>query len=227
MPASHSHHLIASEAERLAIYKGLIGRVKQRIHANYPGSLVDERDNVLICLLHLAKDPANLNAWFGELVRQVQREHHVWLSAGVGNICCDVGDYRRGYTEAKEALEIGHFLNQEGSMTHFNTLGVYRYIYQFARTDTPYDTYQSQVITIAEYDQRKKTSLLDTLEAYLECGGNTAKACSQLGIHRNTMLQRLERLQTLSTFDLEQYEHRLPLLVAIKVYKLRAHTTHA
>jgi len=223
----HGRDMMVSEVERLATYKSVLGRVKQRVQANYPGSLVDERDNLLVCLLSLAKDPPvdHVNTWFDELVRQVQHEQHVWLSAGIGNLCHDIGDYRRGYTEAKEALEIGHFLNQGGSMTHFNTLGVYRYIYQFARTDTLHDRYQSQIVAIAEYDRRKKAKLLDTLEAYLECGGNTAKACIQLGIHRNTMLQRMERLQSLCTLDLEQYESRLPLLVALKVYKLRAHGT--
>lgn len=106
----------------------------------------------------------------------------------------------------------------------FNALGVYRYIYKFARTDTLHDEYQQQILSIAEYDQRKSTHLLETLEAFLESGGNTAKAYNQLHIHRNTMLQRMERLQALCTIDLESLEHRLPLLVALKVYKLRAHS---
>lgn len=105
----------------------------------------------------------------------------------------------------------------------FNALGVYRYIYKFASTDTLHDEYQRQISAIAEYDQRKNTHLFETLEAYLECGGNTPKAYNQLNIHRNTMLQRMERLQALCTIDLEEHEHRLPLLVALKVYKLRAH----
>jgi hypothetical protein len=33
----------------------------------------------------------------------------------------------------------------------------------------------------------------------------------------------MERLQALCTIDLEKHEHQLPLLVALKVYKLRAH----
>jgi DNA-binding PucR family transcriptional regulator len=105
----------------------------------------------------------------------------------------------------------------------FNALGVYRYIYKFARTDTLHDEYQRQILSIIEYDQRKNTHLLETLEAYLECGGNAAKVYSLLNIHRNTMLQRMERLQALCTIDLEKHEHQLPLLVALKVYKLRAH----
>ena len=65
------------------------------------------------------------------------------------------------------------------------------------------------------------TNLLDTVEMYLECGGNVAKTSSHLDVHRNTLLQHLERLQKLCKLDLEHCQHRLPLLMALKIYKLR------
>jgi sugar diacid utilization regulator len=213
------------EAERRVIQKEAIQQLKRRTSAAYPGSLVDEREVHLVGLLNLDKDPAAyaVNTWFEGLVYQMHHEQHVSVSSGMSNPCQEIEEYRRGYAEAKEALEIGHFLKREGSMTHFNTLGVYRYIYQFAQKDTLHDQYQEQIAAIADYDRRKKSNLLETLEVYLDCGGNSARACSQLDIHRNTMLQRLERLQSLCSVNLEQLEHRLPLLVALKVYKLRTH----
>jgi sugar diacid utilization regulator len=223
-PAGHEHAL--SETERIAHYRRIMNQVGQRIQSAYPGSLVGERDRRLIGLLRI-RDNAPLYriaAWMDELVRQMRSEQGVYLSVGIGNPCSGINDYQRGYAEANEALEIGLFLHQKGGTMQFNALGVYRYIYTFARTDTLHDEYQRQILAIAEYDQRKNTHLLDTLEAYLECGGNTAKVHNQFKIHRNTMLQRMERLQSLCTIDLEAHEHRLPLLVALKVYKLRAHT---
>ncbi|HET9920832.1 MAG TPA: helix-turn-helix domain-containing protein [Ktedonobacteraceae bacterium] len=215
-----------SETERVALYRRVMGQLGQRVLAQYPGSLVGERDRALVSLLRASDNVPlqQITEWLDELVRQVRDEQQVYLSIGVGNICYAMPDYRRGYAEANEALEIGLFLNQEGGTMQFNALGVYRYIYKFARTDTLHDEYQRQIHSIADYDQRKSTHLLETLEAYLECGGNAAKVYSQLNIHRNTMLQRMERLQALCSIDLEEHEHRLPLLVALKVYKLRAHS---
>ena len=151
----------------------------------------------------------------------MRKEHHIQLTAGLGNLCHTVGDSRRGYAEANEALDVGRCLHRNGGYTHFNSLGAYRYIYKFAHMDTLHDQYQDQIDLIVDYDRRKKANLLDTLETYLECGGNVAKTSSHLDIHRNTLLQRLEWLQKLCNLDLEQCQHRLPLLVALKIHKLR------
>ncbi len=212
------------ETERLAFYRRVMNLLSQRLHAKYPAALPGERGRTLIALLPVGEATPldHITGWLDELVRQMRAEQQVSLSVGVGNPCYGLDEYRRGYAEASEALEIGLFLNQEGGAMQFNALGVYRYIYKFARTDTLRDEYQQQIHSIAEYDQRKGTRLLETLEVYLESGGSTIKAYNQLHIHRNTMLQRMERLQTLCTIDLEALEHRLPLLVALKVYKLRA-----
>jgi DNA-binding PucR family transcriptional regulator len=82
--------------------------------------------------------------------------------------------------------------------------------------------YQDQVARIANYDRRKGTDLLDTLETYLECAGNLTKTSNRLFVHRNTLIQRLERLQSLCDIDLQERSNWLALQVALKVYKLRA-----
>ncbi len=222
---AHGREKIMSEIERVALYRSITNQLGQRIQLKYPGSLVGEWNTTLVSLLRVGQNLPfqHVVAWLDELVQQVRSKQQVYLSVGVGNPCYGINDYSRGYAEANEALEVGLFLNQEGGIMQFNALGVYRYIYKFASTDTLHDEYQRQINAIAEYDQRKNTRLLETLEAYLECGGNTPKAYNQLNIHRNTMLQRMERLQALCTIHLEEHEHRLPLLVALKVYKLRAH----
>ncbi len=214
---------LLSKEERLALYNAVIRQIRQHLEGRHPGSLIDERDNQLVCLLNLDKNPSfdQLHACLDGLEQQVRSEYHILLAAGIGNICHVVGDYQRSYAEAREALEVGQCLHQESGCTHFNELGAYRYIYRFAQTDTLHDHYQKQIDLIVEYDRRKRTNLLETLEIYLECGGNVAKTSSQLEVHRNTLLQRLERLQKLCSLDLELCQHRLPLLIALKVHRLR------
>jgi DNA-binding PucR family transcriptional regulator len=96
-----------------------------------------------------------------------------------------------------------------------NELGVFCYIHKFAQTDALCDLYLGQVAIVIEYDQRKKANLLDTLEMYLACGGNMAKTSSPLDVHRNTLLQRIDRLQKLCVLDPELVSNSFPLLIAI------------
>src|SRR5712692_4092401 len=213
-----------TEEDRLALHKRITGQVRRRIQDSYPGSVLYERENVLTCIICLSKDPtgSRLKISLRDLTRQLRAEHGVRMSIGVGNQCQQISDYRRGFAEATEALQMGQNLNPDGGVTHFNDLGVYRYLYKIARMDDLRDMYQDQVAHIANYDQRKGTDLLDTLETYLECAGNLTKTSGRLFVHRNTLIQRLERLQSLCDIDLQERSNWLTLQVAIKVFKLRS-----
>jgi GAF domain-containing protein/sugar diacid utilization regulator len=219
-----SDTLLQTEEDRLLIHKRICGQIRRRVQDNYPGSVLYERENLLTCIICLSKDPtaARLKTWLRDLSRQMRTENGVRLSIGIGNQCQSISDYRRGFAEANEALQMGQNLNQDGGVTHFNDLGVYRYLYKIARMDDLRDMYQDQVARIANYDKRKGTDLLDTMETYLECAGNLTKTSNRLFVHRNTLIQRLERLQSLCDIDLQERSNWLTLQVAIKVFKLRS-----
>src|SRR6266487_6922748 len=223
-PLPPAETFLQTEEDRLTFYKHISGQIRRRIQDNYPGSIFDERENLLTCLICLSKDPtaARLMSWLRDLAHQMRAEQGVHLSIGTGNQCQGISDYRRGFTEASEALQMGRNLNRDGGITHFNDPGVYRYLYKISRMDDLRDMYQDQVALIANYDQRKGTELLDTLETYLECAGNLTKTSSRLFVHRNTLIQRLERLQSLCDIDLQERSNWLTLQVAIKVFKLRS-----
>ncbi len=214
-----------------ATYRRIGGLIRRRIQDSYPGSIFYERENLLTCIVSLSKDlnGTRLKAWLQDLSHQMRNEYEVYLSVGIGNACQHLSDYRRGFAEANEALQMGHNLRQdkeheaklEATVTHFNDLGVYRYLYKIAHMDDLRDVYQDQIARIDAYDRRKNTDLLDTLETYLECAGNLTKTSDRLFVHRNTLIQRLERLQSLCDIDLQERSNWLTLQIAIKVYRLR------
>src|SRR5258708_13317845 len=101
---------------------------------------------------------------------------------------------------------------------HFNELGVYRYLYTFARENSLRDLYLDQIVAIARYDQgHKRSELLDTLEFYLEHGGNIKNTSELLGVHRNTLTQRIERIQSVCSINVAHHSNPLPPLLATKV----------
>ena len=137
------------------------------------------------------------------------------MFAGVSSRCNNIADFRRGFAEAEEALRIGQCFNTQARSTYFNDLGIYRYLYTFACSNKLCDSYFEQIAAIARYDKgHKRSELLDTLELYLEHGGNI-KDSSEL-------TQRIERIQSLCSINIEKYYNRLPMLAAIKIHRLRA-----
>jgi sugar diacid utilization regulator len=216
---------LAPEEYQIA-YEGMAQQLRYSIQTYCPGSLIAERDHQLVCLLslHNVTTIEQVKASLSKTMQRIERELRIEITAGLGNVGNTMSEYRRSFAEAHEALELGHYLRKTGCI-HFNDLGVLRYIHKFAQIDTLCDRYQEQVALIVEYDQRKKANLLDTLEMYLECGGNMARTSSLLDVHRNTLLQRIDRLHKLCELDLEAVSNRLPLLLAIKVHKMRTRCT--
>lgn len=69
---------------------------------------------------------------------------------------------------------------------------------------------------LEQYDQQHRQSdLIGTLEVYLSLGGALAEASDRLGIHRNTLSYRLQRIEELTGRDLSQPHQRLLLRVAL------------
>lgn len=78
------------------------------------------------------------------------------------------------------------------------------------------ESFRRQVLgDLEEYDRRRGTQLIETLEAYLSSGGSLAEAAAMLSVHRNTLSYRINRIAELSGRDLANPRDRLLLRVAL------------
>lgn len=203
--------------------------LRRRLVDAYPGSLVHVDASVLALVrLPAADDETDgtaLPAELDGLQAAMEREWGIRLAGGVGRACRTVAEYRRGFAQAREALRVGRVLRRGGGIIHFDELGAARYLTRIpaGAVDDLHDRYQDCVERVASYDARNKgTSLLQTLDTYLACGGNITRAAEQLYVHRNTLVQRLEKLQhDLLGFDPHDSNHWLPLRIALELRRLR------
>lgn len=73
---------------------------------------------------------------------------------------------------------------------------------------------------VLDYDERRGTSLVQTLEAYFGTGGGLAKTAELLHIHVNTVSQRLERIARLLGEDWHTPERALEIQLALRLLRL-------
>ena len=64
--------------------------------------------------------------------------------------------------------------------------------------------------------------LVDTLETYLDCSGDTTRTAAQLRVHRSTLYYRLGRIESLGAIDLRDGQQRLELHLGVKLRRLLA-----
>ncbi|MEV1147118.1 helix-turn-helix domain-containing protein, partial [Micromonospora sp. NPDC049799] len=74
---------------------------------------------------------------------------------------------------------------------------------------------------VVDYDARRGTALVKTLEAYFGVGGSLARAAEQLHVHVNTVTQRLERVGQLLGADWQKPERALEVQLALRLHRLR------
>jgi hypothetical protein len=73
---------------------------------------------------------------------------------------------------------------------------------------------------VLDYDERRGTDLVRTLEAYFECGTNLTRAKDQLHVHVNTVVQRLDRISSLLGDDWQQPDRALEIQIALRLHRL-------
>lgn len=75
---------------------------------------------------------------------------------------------------------------------------------------------------VVDYDARRGTTLVSTLEAYFGCGGSLARAGERLHVHVNTVTQRLDRVAQLLGSDWQQPHRALEIQLALRLHRLQS-----
>lgn len=74
---------------------------------------------------------------------------------------------------------------------------------------------------VTDYDARRGSDLLGTLEAWFAAGGSPRRAAGELHVHVNTVSQRLERVASLLGEDWAHPDRALELQLALRLRRLR------
>ena len=75
---------------------------------------------------------------------------------------------------------------------------------------------------LLEYDDRRGTDLIETLQAYFDAGGHVSRTKDVLHVHVNTVAQRLDRIGKLIGTDWQEPARQLELQVALRLYRISA-----
>lgn len=152
-----------------------------------------------------------------ELVRGIGSRLGDPVSAGVSRLASGPEGIPVAYREAQGALTLGVRLFGPGRVTSYGDLGVYRLLLELERSPELPSFYQEVLGKLEANDRRGDGELIRTLEAYFASRNSPTEAAERLHLHRNTLLYRLRRIQTITGLDLDDPETRLALHLALRV----------
>jgi PucR family transcriptional regulator, purine catabolism regulatory protein len=153
-----------------------------------------------------------------ELVGLVRSGGESAISLGVGTIRDGIAGIRRSHAEARQALLLGRRMQGPGHLTLFGDLGVYRLIFAAEGLPELSDLYAQSLGELLAYDRQNNADLISTLDAFFAANGSPKEAAERLGVHRNTVLYRLDRIRDITGYDLDDAGLRLRLQLALHIH---------
>ena len=138
---------------------------------------------------------------------------------GIGRPYPDLAGLRRSLIEAAEASVIANARTHEASgVAHIDRLGIQRVLMGWFSSDD-FTSYAGTILEpVLEIDP--EGDLLETLEAYLDASCSTTGAAHRLGVHRNTVSNRIRRVTDVLGIRLDDPETRLSLQLACRVLRI-------
>ncbi len=171
-------------------------------------------DLIVLCPVKSAMTIAELRHLGDKFAEDLVKYTGKAISLGVGRSYSGPEGIKLSYQEAEQALTMGIRLFGTGSVTNFGDLGIYRLLFSLKSSHELQAFHKEYLGKLAEYDHKHEGELLHTLEAYLR-HNTMAETARAIHVHRNTLLYRLERIQQITGFDIEDGETRLSLHLAL------------
>jgi len=193
--------------------------VEQKLRQHRQQGLVIERGEDLVLLLEGCETEDGLR--LARKLWEEGREEGYFFSIGVGRAYREWEKLSESYEEAHEALETGPTLLGE-EVISFDTLGLLHWLRHLPSKVRDKNRFRQIILTLAEYDAQRGKELLKTLETYLDTGRNVQETAKRLFLHRNTLRQRLRKIEKLCHLDLSDPLICLNLHVALKERRLRS-----
>jgi len=158
----------------------------------------------------------------GAVVAALRRDLAVpGIAAGAGLPHPGLTGLRRSRHEARQALTIQRRLGIGAEVACFSELGAYQLL--FAAEHLPeFAAFHDEMLgPLVAYDEQNRSGLIDTLRAWLEANSSPKEAARRMGVHRNTVLYRLERIRTVTGYDLDDADTRFRLQLALNMNTIR------
>ena len=173
-------------------------------------------DHVMVISPVVLVDGRDSAARITDLVRR--RFPSVGFAFGASGEVTQPMEFRRAELQARRALSVAQRLGAVGEVTTHESLGVHRLLLHVP--DDELRAFADDVLGgLAAHDVAQRSSLLETLAAFLNANGNLRRAGDELFVHVNTVSYRVNRIEEITGLDLASSTDRLLCSMAIEALR--------
>lgn len=128
-------------------------------------------------------------------------------------------DLPAAYREAERTLCVGRTVLGAGSIASATELAPFLMISTLAEDTQARDMALGALVPLMTYRGSRSLDLIDTLEAYLDEGGNVSRTARRLFLSRHSLLYRLQKIEHLSGYSLQNRHERFLLELSLSLLR--------
>lgn len=148
----------------------------------------------------------------------------VEFTAGLGLIKNRPGEIPKSYEEADQAMTAGGNLNSKDNedVFCFEELGCLTFIGKIKHDPAMKVFYNKYMQPLITYDEKNGGILIETLEKYFKNGMNIRKTAGEMYVHKNSIIYRLDKIESLLGTSLSSPDILFDLQLCLKIRQLKA-----
>lgn len=201
---------IVSKIEELISYLNLKGIVSTKGHGI----------QILLSFSREHKIKEKVEEFNKNMMKSISNENkNVDVKIGIGRVYENLENVDKSFQDAVRAVRIGKVITEEKIVT-YEELGIFKILCQDFLIEELEDFYNCTLKSLVDYDTKRSTELVKTLNSYFKNNGNLTRISEELFTHYNTILYRIGRICEITNMDLNNPNHRLNLEIATKIKEL-------
>jgi purine catabolism regulator len=138
----------------------------------------------------------------------------------LGPVATDLADAGLSVREAQTTLALARELGVPARLVSASGMAVDRFVAMLLDHPELERIVSEQIGDLVAHDRERRSDLVGTLGAYLAHGGSKAATARALGIRRQSLYQRLARIEEVLGARLDDAERQVALVIALKAHAL-------
>lgn len=170
-----------------------------------------------VVLLPNSTSVSKLKLTFEKIYTLIKKQYQISVTVGISDLCGSYLDLPLHYEEACDAIAIGRTMDSDGPVQIIDNVRLEQAMLKSC--STPYfSKYVTNTIgKLEQYDREHGTDLTNTLDVLIKNMGARQKTAEKLFIHRNTLANRISRIEQITGLDLSKNENLFRLGFALKI----------
>ena len=181
-----------------------------------------QRDYIIIYLEILENEgtaSTSIHSYLDKLERLFHEQlPNLIVSWGIGKNYTGVRCFHISFNDARIALDIGGRQKAPGHRSTYLNTSIYRVLQSLATLPEVKEITSSTIGILVDYDRQRGLDLIKTLMTYIQYKSNVSQTSRVLHLHRQSLLYRLRKIETLTGRSLLDPDDLFLLDLSVKLW---------